>query len=63
MAAHRFVVTVTTGGTPDLFGPFPSRDKAWDFANKVRKRRRRDAGMPAVDVQPVQPGRMTSVHL
>jgi hypothetical protein len=60
----RYVVTVATGGAaPDLFGPFDSRAKAWDFANKVRKRRWRDALMPAVDVQPVQPGRIASVHL
>lgn len=63
MSMSTFVVTVGSGGTPEMFGPFPSRDKAWDFANKVRKRRRRDHHMPAVDVQPVRPGRMTSVRL
>jgi hypothetical protein len=58
-----YVVTVATGGTPDLFGPFPSRAKAWEFADRVRRNRRRDHLMPAVGVQPIQPGRMTSVHL
>jgi hypothetical protein len=52
-----FVVTVAHGGTPELFGPFPTRDKAWKYANKVRKQRLRDESMPAVAVQPVQPGR------
>jgi len=59
----QFVVSITTGGTPDLFGPFGSRDKAWDFANQVRKKRRRDDLMPSVNVQPIQPGRMVSVRL
>jgi hypothetical protein len=58
-----YVVTVASGATPELFGPFGSRTKAWEFANQVRKKRRRDDLMPAVNVQPVQPGRMSSVHL
>jgi hypothetical protein len=63
MPISRYVVTVTAGGTPDLFGPFTSRDSAWEFANKVRRNRRHDAGMPAVDVRPVQPGQLASVRL
>lgn len=56
-----FVVSVATDPTnPDLFGPFPSRDAAWKFAHQVRRDRRRDAGMPAVDVRPVRPGRMSA---
>lgn len=57
----KFVVSVATDATdPDLFGPFPSRDAAWQFANKVRRDRRRDTGMPAVAVRPVKPGRMSA---
>ena len=58
-----YVVTIATGGTPELFGPFASRAKAWEFADRVRKQRRRDELMPAVGVEPIQPGRMSSVHL
>lgn len=60
----QFVVTVTAPATgPDVHGPFPSRDAAWRFANKVRRDRRRDTGMPAVDVQPVKPARLADVRL
>lgn len=60
---NQYVVTIATGGTPDLFGPFNSRAKAWEFADKVRRQRRRDHLMPAVGVEPIQPGRMSTVHL
>lgn len=61
--SHNFVVTITNGSTPELFGPFNSRNAAWTFANRVLCRRRRDESMPAVDVQPVQPGRLDAVQL
>ncbi|MEY9934272.1 hypothetical protein ABH926_008937 [Catenulispora sp. GP43] len=61
--AGQFVVTVAAGGTPELFGPFPSRDKASAFARKVCRDRRRDEAIPAVSVQPVKPGRMSAVRL
>lgn len=63
MAMTHFVVMVSYGGTPDLFGPFTSDAKAWTFARKVCRERRRDEAMPAVNVQPVKPGRMSSVRL
>ena len=64
MPMSQFVVTVTAGGTaPDVHGPFVSRGAAWTFANKVRRDRRRDIGMPAVDVVPVLPGRLSAVQL
>ena len=60
---RQFFVTVDAGGTTDLFGPFGTRAKAWTFANKVQRRRRRDEAMPAVHVRPVLPGRMSAVRL
>ena len=61
--AGQFVVTVTAGTTPELFGPFTSRAAAWTFAHKVCRDRRRDESMPAVGVLPVKPGRMSAVRL
>ena len=63
MTMNLYVVTVTAGGTPELFGPFASDAKAWTFAHKVCRERPRDEDMPAVGVQPVKPGRMSSVRL
>jgi hypothetical protein len=60
---NQFVVTITTGATPELFGPFNSRNAAWTFANRVRCQRPRDETMPAVGVQRVRPGRMYSTDL
>jgi hypothetical protein len=61
---NQYVVTVTGPTTaPDVHGPFPSRDAAWAFANKVRRDRRRDAAMPTVHVHPVKPARLTAVTL
>lgn len=60
---NRYVVTVATGGTPDLFGPFDSRAKAWEFAHQIRRRRRHDALMPAVDVQTLRPSRAVAAWL
>ena len=61
--SHNFVVTVANGGSLDLFGPFDSRNAAWAFANRLRCARPRDESMPAVDVQPVHPGRLGALHL
>ena len=59
----RYVVAVTADGAPELFGPFDSCKAAWRFANKVRTARRADAGMPAVTVEPIHPGRLAAVRL
>jgi len=61
--SHNFVVAVGTGDQRELSGPFGSRTAAWAFANRLRCARPRDESMPAVDVQPVRPGRLGAVQL